>query len=157
MILVTFAVASALAGIAGVLVGINYNAISPFMGIDMTTKGMAVMLIGGLGSIYGAMAGGLLLGMVEVISVAYLASSYRDAFAFCLMILVLLVRPRGLFSDRRRRRALGHAGRLLGIGRDLPRHQRAHGAERLRAAGGRTDLARPGRLHGDRRLCERDS
>jgi branched-chain amino acid transport system permease protein len=98
VILVTFAVASALAGIAGVLIGINYNAISPFMGVDMTTKAMAVMLIGGLGSIYGAMAGGLLLGMVEVISVAYLASSYRDAFAFCLMILVLLVRPRGLFS-----------------------------------------------------------
>ena len=80
------------------LVGLNYNAISPFMGIDMTTKGLAVMLIGGLGSIYGAMAGGLLLGIVEVLSVAYLASSYRDAFAFCLMILVLLLRPRGLFA-----------------------------------------------------------
>ena len=98
VILVTFAVASALAGIAGVLVGLNYNAISPHMGIDMTTKGLAVMLIGGLGSIYGAMAGGLLLGIVEVISVAYLASSYRDAFAFGLMIIVLLLRPRGLFS-----------------------------------------------------------
>ena len=98
VILLTFAVASGLAGIAGVLVGLNYNAISPFMGIDMTTKGLAVMLIGGLGSIYGAMAGGLLLGIVEVVSVAYLASSYRDAFAFCLMILVLLLRPRGLFS-----------------------------------------------------------
>jgi branched-chain amino acid transport system permease protein len=99
VILLTFVVASALAGIAGVLIGLNYNAISPFMGIDMTTKGLAVMLIGGLGSIYGAMAGGLLLGVVEVISVAYLASSYRDAFAFCLMILVLLLRPRGLFSS----------------------------------------------------------
>jgi branched-chain amino acid transport system permease protein len=98
VILLTFAVASGLAGIAGVLVGLNYNAISPFMGIDMTTKGLAVMLIGGLGSVYGAMAGGLLLGIVEVVSVAYLASSYRDAFAFCLMILVLLLRPRGLFS-----------------------------------------------------------
>jgi branched-chain amino acid transport system permease protein len=98
VILLTFVMASGLAGIAGVLIGLNYNAISPFMGIDMTTKGLAVMLIGGLGSIYGAMAGGLLLGIVEVISVAYLASSYRDAFAFCLMILVLLLRPRGLFS-----------------------------------------------------------
>jgi branched-chain amino acid transport system permease protein len=98
VILLTFAVASALAGIAGVLIGLNYNAISPFMGIDMTTKGLAVMLIGGLGSIYGAMAGGLLLGIVEIISVAYLASSYRDAFAFGLMMLVLLLRPRGLFA-----------------------------------------------------------
>ena len=98
VIMLTFAVASGLAGIAGVLIGLNYNAISPYMGVDMTTKGLAIMLIGGLGSVYGAMAGGLLLGIVEVISVAYLASSYRDAFAFCLMILVLLLRPRGLFS-----------------------------------------------------------
>jgi len=98
VILLTFGIASALAGIAGVLVGVNFNAISPYMGVDMTTKGLAVMLIGGLGSIYGAMAGGLLLGVVEVLSVAYLASSYRDAFAFGLMIIILLWRPRGLFS-----------------------------------------------------------
>jgi branched-chain amino acid transport system permease protein len=98
VIMLTFAVASGLAGIAGVLIGLNYNAISPYMGVDMTTKGLAIMLIGGLGSVYGAMAGGLLLGIVEVISVAYLASSYRDAFTFSLMILVLLLRPRGLFS-----------------------------------------------------------
>jgi branched-chain amino acid transport system permease protein len=98
VIMLTFAIASALGGVAGVLVGLNFNAVSPFMGIDMATKGMAIMLIGGLGSIYGAMAGGLLLGVGEVLSVAYLASSYRDAFAFGLMIIVLLVRPRGLFS-----------------------------------------------------------
>jgi branched-chain amino acid transport system permease protein len=98
VIMLTFAVASALAGIAGVLIGLAYNAISPYMGVDMTTKGLAIMLIGGLGSVYGAMAGGLLLGVVEIVSVAYLASSYRDAFAFSLMILVLLLRPRGLFA-----------------------------------------------------------
>ena len=98
LILVTFAVASALAGIAGVLVGLNFSAISPYMGIDMGIKGMAVMLIGGLGSIYGAMMGGLMLGMVEVLSVAYFESSYRDAFAFGLMILILIVRPSGLFQ-----------------------------------------------------------
>lgn len=98
VILMTFGVASALGGIAGVLVGLNFNVVSPFMGIDMGIKGMAVMLIGGLGSIYGAMIGGLILGIAEVLSVAYLASSYRDAFAFGLMIIILLVRPRGLFS-----------------------------------------------------------
>ena len=97
VILVTFAVASALAGIAGVLVGVNFNAISPFMGFDMGIKGMAVMVIGGLGSIYGAMVGGLILGIAEVLSVAYLQSSLRDAFAFGLMVLILIVRPRGLF------------------------------------------------------------
>jgi branched-chain amino acid transport system permease protein len=98
VILVTFGVASALGGIAGVLVGLNFNAISPFMGVEMGIKGMAVMLIGGLGSIYGAMIGGLLLGIVEVMSVAYLVSSLRDAFAFGLMILILVLRPRGLFQ-----------------------------------------------------------
>ena len=98
VILVTFGVASALGGVAGVLVGLNFNAISPFMGIEMGIKGMAVMLIGGLGSIYGAMVGGLLLGIVEVLSVAYLESSLRDAFAFGLMILILIVRPSGLFQ-----------------------------------------------------------
>jgi len=98
VVILSFAIASALAGIAGVLVGLNFNAISPFMGTDMAVKGFAIMLIGGLGSIYGAMAGGLILGVVEVLSVAYLATTYRDAFVFILMILILLVRPRGLFS-----------------------------------------------------------
>jgi branched-chain amino acid transport system permease protein len=98
VILVTFGVASALGGVAGVLVGLNFNAISPFMGVEMGIKGMAVMLIGGLGSIYGAMAGGLLLGVMEVLSVAYLESSLRDAFAFGLMIVILIFRPRGLFQ-----------------------------------------------------------
>jgi branched-chain amino acid transport system permease protein len=98
VIIVTFALASALAGVGGVLVGMAFNAISPFMGVQMVTKGLAVMLIGGLGSIYGAMAGGLILGIVEVLSVAYLDSSYRDAFAFGLMILILLIKPRGLFA-----------------------------------------------------------
>jgi branched-chain amino acid transport system permease protein len=97
VILLTFAVASALAGIAGVLVGMNFNAISPFMGFDMGIKGMAVMVIGGLGSIYGAMVGGMILGVAEVLSVAYFESSLRDAFAFGLMVLILIVRPRGLF------------------------------------------------------------
>jgi branched-chain amino acid transport system permease protein len=98
VILVTFGVASALAGIAGVLVGLNFSAISPFMGFDMGIKGMAVMLIGGLGSIYGAMIGGLILGIVEVLSVAYLESAYRDAFTFGLLILILIARPSGLFQ-----------------------------------------------------------
>jgi branched-chain amino acid transport system permease protein len=98
VIMLTFAVASGLAGIAGVLVGLAYTAVSPFMGINMAVKGLAIMLVGGLGSIYGAMVGGLLLGIVEVLCVAYAASSYRDAVAFGLMIVILLVRPRGLFA-----------------------------------------------------------
>lgn len=98
VVMLTLAIASALAGMAGVLAGFAYNAVSPFMGIEMSIKGLAVMLIGGLGSLYGAMAGGMILGIAEVLSVAYLASSYRDAFAFGLMIVILLWRPRGLFA-----------------------------------------------------------
>ena len=70
------------------------------MGIDMGVKGLAIMLIGGLGNIYGAMVGGMMLGVIEVLSVAYLASSYRDAFAFAMMIAILLFRPQGLFGSR---------------------------------------------------------
>ncbi len=99
IIALTFAVASALGGAAGVLVGLSFNAVSPFMGIDMGVKGLAAMLLGGLGNIYGAMAGGLILGIIEVMSVAYLSSSYRDAFAFLVMIAVLLFRPTGLFGS----------------------------------------------------------
>src|SRR5690606_13041643 len=99
-ILLTFAVASGLGGAAGVLVGFSFNAISPFMGIDMGIKGLAAMLLGGLGNIYGAALGGLIIGVVEVLSVGYLSSSYRDAFAFVIIIGVLLIRPQGIFGAR---------------------------------------------------------
>jgi branched-chain amino acid transport system permease protein len=100
IVLLTFAIASGLGGAAGVLVGMSFNSISPFMGTDMGLKGMAAMLLGGLGNIYGAMLGGLIIGVVEVSSVAYLSSSYRDAFAFLIIIAVLLLRPRGIFGAR---------------------------------------------------------
>ena len=93
-------IASSFGGAAGVLTGLAFNAISPFMGVDMGIKGLVAMLLGGLGNIYGAMLGGLIIGLAEVLSVAYLASSYRDALAFIIMIAVLLLRPSGLFGSR---------------------------------------------------------
>jgi branched-chain amino acid transport system permease protein len=99
IILLTFIVASSLAGAAGVLVGMAYNSISPYMGAQMAGKGFAIMLLGGLGNLRGAMVGGLILGVAEVLSVGYLASSYRDAFAFGVMILILIFRPSGLFGS----------------------------------------------------------
>ncbi len=99
IIILTFAIASALAGVAGVLVGMSFNSISPYMGVDMGIKGLAAMLLGGLGNVYGAMIGGLVIGLVEVVSVGYLSSSYRDAFAFFVIIAVLLLRPRGIFGS----------------------------------------------------------
>ena len=99
IVVLTFMIASALAGAAGVLVGMAYNYISPYMGAQMAGKGFAIMLLGGLGNIKGAMLGGLILGVAEILSVGYLASSYRDAFAFGVMILILIFKPSGLFGS----------------------------------------------------------
>jgi branched-chain amino acid transport system permease protein len=100
IISMTFMISSALAGAAGVLVGLVYNAVSPFMGTEMILKGFTIMLLGGLGNVMGAMIGGILLGLVEVFSVAYIASSYKDAFAFGIMIIILIFRPSGLLGTR---------------------------------------------------------
>jgi len=70
------------------------------MGMTMGFKGLAVLIMGGLGNIRGAMAGGFILGIAEVFSVAYGASSYRDAVAFGIIILILFLRPEGLFSKK---------------------------------------------------------
>ena len=104
VIVLVFFVASALAGAAGVLVGLAYNSVHPFIGVQMGIKGLVVMLLGGLGNVPGAMVGGLVLGVLEVLGVAYFASSYRDAFAFGAVMLMLLVRPEGLLGLRLSRR-----------------------------------------------------
>jgi len=103
-VIVCFLVGSALAGAAGVLVGIAYNSVHPFIGVQMGIKGLVVMMLGGLGNVPGAMLGGLVLGVLEVLGAGYLASSYRDAFAFGALMLILLVRPEGLLGLRTQRR-----------------------------------------------------
>jgi branched-chain amino acid transport system permease protein len=103
-IVVCFLIGSALAGAAGVLVGLIYNSVHPFIGVQMGIKGLVVMLLGGLGNVTGAMLAGVLLGILEVLGAGYLASSYRDAFAFGALMLVLLVRPEGLLGVQAPRR-----------------------------------------------------
>lgn len=103
-LLVSFC-AAALGGAAGVLIGLSFNAISPFMGQPILPKGIAVIILGGMGDIRGAMIGGLFLGFAEVMSVAYLSSDYRDAIAFGLLFVILLVRPAGLFGRVLERKA----------------------------------------------------
>ncbi len=100
VVLVTFILASAIAGIAGVLDGVKNSAISPFMGLQVAIKGLVVMLLGGLGNVRGAMVAGILLGMIEILTAAYLGSSMRDFFTFAILILILLYRPTGLFGTR---------------------------------------------------------
>ncbi|MFQ5914354.1 MAG: branched-chain amino acid ABC transporter permease [Nitrospinota bacterium] len=100
VVLLTFIVASGLAGVAGVLDGVKNSAISPFMGLEVAVKGLVVMLLGGLGNVMGAMVGGILLGTIEILTAAYLGTSVRDLFTFLILILILLYRPTGLFGTR---------------------------------------------------------
>jgi branched-chain amino acid transport system permease protein len=100
VVLVTFAIASALAGAAGVLSGLVYSSISPFMSGQVTLKGLVVMLMGGLGNLAGAVACGIFLGVLEIFTVAYLSASYRDTLTFVILILVLILRPEGIFGVR---------------------------------------------------------
>ncbi|HHY11812.1 MAG TPA: branched-chain amino acid ABC transporter permease [Firmicutes bacterium] len=94
----TFAVGSALAAAAGVLIGMNFNAVEPSMGMMPGLKGFVAAVLGGVGSIPGAMIGGILLGMAEVMGVALLRSEWRDAIAFGILALVLLIKPSGIFG-----------------------------------------------------------
>jgi branched-chain amino acid transport system permease protein len=98
IITVTFAIGSALAAAAGVLVGLTNPKIDPLMGIMPGIKAFVAAVLGGIGSIPGAMIGGLLMGVSEYMVVGYVSSTYRDAIAFVILILVLLFRPAGLLG-----------------------------------------------------------
>jgi len=100
VVLITFIIGSGIAGIAGVLDGIKNSNISPFMGLGAAVKGLIVMLLGGLGNVPGAMVAGLLLGMIEILSAAYIGTTERDLFSFLILILILLYKPTGLFGTR---------------------------------------------------------
>ena len=94
----TFALGSALAGAGGILYALNYPSIDPLMGTLPGLKAFVAAVLGGIGNIPGAAAGGLLLGLVETVVVALGGSTYRDAVAFGVLILILLLRPGGLLG-----------------------------------------------------------
>ena len=100
-----FVIASALAGIAGAFLGVAYNSASPYMGHWVDLKGFAVIILGGMGSIVGAMIGGLLIAFAEIATVVYLSSDYRDAAVFVVLMGMLLFKPSGLFGSSREVRA----------------------------------------------------
>jgi branched-chain amino acid transport system permease protein len=100
--MITMVLASALAGAAGVLIGLMYNAIEPTMGSSMSFNGLAVIIFGGLGNVKGAVIGGFILGVAEVFTVAFGLSHFREAVAFILIIVILFFRPQGLFGDSRK-------------------------------------------------------
>jgi branched-chain amino acid transport system permease protein len=97
---ITFAIGSALAAIGGILWALKYPRLAPLMGIMPGLKCFIAAVIGGIGSIAGAVLGGLLLGIIELMTVAFMPelTGYKDAFAFILLIVVLLVKPTGLLG-----------------------------------------------------------
>lgn len=100
IISMTFIIGSALAGAAGVLVGLNTPKIDPLMGIMAGLKAFVAAVLGGIGNIPGALIGGFFIGISESMVSGYLSSTYRDAFSFLLLIIILLVRPEGLLGKR---------------------------------------------------------
>lgn len=99
VVLLTFVIGSALGAVAGILYAVNYNSIDPIMGFNAGMKAFAAAVLGGIGNIYGAMFGGLLLGVFEGVGAGYISSMYRDAFAFGVLILTLIFRPEGLLGE----------------------------------------------------------
>jgi branched-chain amino acid transport system permease protein len=98
IIAITFALGSALAAAAGVLIGMQIPKIDPNMGINYGLKAFIAAVLGGIGNVPGAVLGGLMIGASEVMVVGYLSSTYRDAIAFGILILVLLLRPQGILG-----------------------------------------------------------
>ena len=105
-VFLTFGIASALAGAAGVMVGISFSAISPYIGLTFALKGLVVMLLGGMGNVVGAMIGGLILGVAEVMSITIFPTevNLQDVFSFGIMILILIFKPTGLFGSQESQR-----------------------------------------------------
>jgi branched-chain amino acid transport system permease protein len=100
MVSLTFLLGSALSGAAGIMMAISYNATYPRMGFLPGLKAFSAAVLGGVGSIPGAILGGLLLGVAESLGAAYISSGYMDAIAFAILILVLLIRPQGILGGR---------------------------------------------------------
>ncbi len=98
VISMTFCIGSALAAAAGVLVGVYYNTIDPLMGIMPGLKAFVAAVLGGIGILPGAVVGGIVLGVVEALVSGFISSTFRDAAAFAILILVLLIKPSGLFG-----------------------------------------------------------
>ncbi len=95
----TFIIGSSLAGVAAILVGMRYPKIEPLMGMLMGTKAFVAAVLGGIGSLPGAIVGGMIMGMSEEMVVGYLASTYKDALSFGILIFILVFKPAGILGS----------------------------------------------------------
>lgn len=93
-----FVVSAILAGLGGLMIGLNYDQLTAASGLEIGLKGIAVMVIGGARNVWGGLIAGPLIGIIEVLTIAYGASSWRDLVVWGIFIVVLIVRPQGLFS-----------------------------------------------------------
>ncbi|MCU0530707.1 MAG: branched-chain amino acid ABC transporter permease [Syntrophales bacterium] len=100
VILLVFLIGPALGGAAGLLVGMQYGQINFTMGWTYGMKAFTAAILGGIGNIPGAMLGGILLGVIEALGSAYISIAWKDAIAFFVLILILIVRPTGLLGER---------------------------------------------------------
>jgi branched-chain amino acid transport system permease protein len=98
IIAATFFLGSALAGVAGVMGGLLFNQVTPTIGFIVGLKAFTAAVVGGIGSLPGAMLGGLLIGVAESMITGYISSTYTNLFVFALLIVVMLVRPSGLLG-----------------------------------------------------------
>ncbi|MAQ85650.1 MAG: ABC transporter permease [Maritimibacter sp.] len=98
-----FATAGALGAIAGLLVGLYFNNIDPITSFNIMLKGMVAIVIGGMANVPGAIGGGLILGLIESYGIGFFGASYRDLFAFAVLLLMLLFKPNGIFARARER------------------------------------------------------
>jgi len=100
VIMITFIIGSALAAVAGFMVTMYYGLVNFYMGYVAGIKAFTAAVLGGIGNIYGAVLGGVLLGVLESLGAAYISSEYKDAFAFVILILILIFKPTGLLGER---------------------------------------------------------
>lgn len=100
IIAITFVIGSILAGVAGVLYATAYPMIDPMMGYIPGLKAFVAAVLGGIGSIPGAMVGGVILGIAETLTKGYISSQYADAISYTILIVILLVKPTGLFGKK---------------------------------------------------------
>jgi branched-chain amino acid transport system permease protein len=100
IISLVFLIGPALGGAAGVMMGLYYGRISYDMGFSFGLKAFTAAILGGIGNIPGAMVGGILLGVIEALGAAYISMAWKDAIAFAVLILILIIRPTGLLGER---------------------------------------------------------
>lgn len=100
VIVLVFLIGSALGGAAGTLVGLLFTQVDYYVGFQAGLKGFTAAVLGGIGNIYGAMLGGVLLGLVESLAVTFLPSAYKDVVAFMILIVVLIAKPSGLMGEK---------------------------------------------------------